>query len=90
MLQLVQQCVATTNSRLARSLPPDEMRDFAAKVDVRLATLSLLVSGLAGAASESAVQFDDVEIRRARILLSARCGGLGTLCLKRTLEAAFV
>jgi hypothetical protein len=36
------------------------------------------------------VQFDDVEIRRARILLSARCGGLGTLCLKRTLEAAFV
>ena len=90
LLQLVQQCVATINPHLARSLPPDDMREFAANVDSRLATLSLRVAGLLGAASESAQAFDDVEVRRARVLLSSKCGGLGTLCLKRTLEAAFV
>jgi hypothetical protein len=66
------------------------MREFAVKVDARMATLSMMVSGLTGAASESAAVFDDVGIRRARVLLSAKCGGLGTLCLTRTLEAAFV
>ena len=48
------------------------------------------VSGLLGAASEQASSFDDVELRRARVLLSANCGGLGTICLLRTLDAAFV
>ena len=90
LLQLVQQCVATINPHLARSILPDTMRSFAISVDGIVARMCLVVSGLCGAADESGEQFSDVELRKRRILLCSKLGGLGTLCLTRTLEPAFV
>jgi len=75
LLALVQQCVATMNLHLARTLRPDVLREFAARVDLRMACLSLRVSGLNGAAAESPDLYDDIELRNKRILLSASLGG---------------
>ena len=90
LLSLVQQCVATKSTHLARSLPPDSLRTFAQRVDQRIAELCLRTSGLAGAADEDGEQFDDVQLRQARILLCSKLGGLGTPGLTRLLEPAFV
>ena len=89
LLALVQQCVATANLHLARTLPPDTLRAFAAKVDERMARLSLRASGL-GKAGDEGIDADGVQLRFLTILLSAKQGGLDTPSLSLTLEPAFV
>ena len=90
LLALVQDCVATMNVHRARSMFPDQLRSFAVRVDTRMARLSLCVAGLKGAADDLGQQLDEQQLRRARVFLSSKLGGLGTPGMVRTLEPAFV
>ena len=90
LLQLVQECVATMNVHRARTLFPEQLRTFAERVDTRMAILSLKVAGLKGAADDLGQQLSEQQLRRARIFLCSRLGGLGTPGLVRSLEPAFV
>jgi hypothetical protein len=68
----------------APQLHPAVLSDFAAQVDLRVATISLRVTGLKGASDESGAASPDATLRRARILLSAKLGRAGNVYVAHT------